>query len=223
MMILLCEDNISLSRAITAILKKNNYAVETVFNGSDALDYMKCGVYDCVLLDIMMPGRDGISALKEARAAGFAAPVILLTAKSEISDKVTGLDSGANDYITKPFAPEELLARIRAATRQGSAPDSTLTMGNTKLNRSTFELYTPIGNYRLTGKEYQIMEMLMLTPSRPASSESILTHVWGLDSGAEPNAVWVYISYLRKKLRALESDVRITAFRNEGYILENGR
>lgn len=221
MRLLLAEDEIELSRALTAIFKHNNYSVDAVYNGNDALDYLLSDVYDGAILDIMMPGMDGLTVLKKVRAEGIATPVLLLTAKSEIDDRVEGLDSGADDYLTKPFAVKELLARIRAMTRrQGESTDSVLTFGNVSLDRSTFELSTPSGSVRLANKDFQMMEMLMANPGQIIPSDRFIEKIWGYDSEAEMNVVWVYISNLRKKLTNLNSDISIKASRNLGYLLE---
>ena len=219
--LLLIEDEKSLSRALTAILEKNNYSVDAVFDGEEALSYLNVGTYDGIILDIMIPKLDGISVLKALRARGITTPVLILTAKSDIDDKVRGLDSGANDYLTKPFAPPELLARLRAMTRSQSAqPDSCLCVGNLTLNCASFELSTPAGSFHLANKEFQMMELLMRHPKNIISPTRFLEQIWGYDSDAEINVVWVYISYLRKKLAALHTDVHIKSTRNVGYSLE---
>ena len=221
MRLLLIEDEKSLSRALTAILEKNNYSVDAVFDGEEALSYLNVGTYDGIILDIMIPKLDGISVLKALRARGITTPVLILTAKSDIDDKVRGLDSGANDYLTKPFAPPELLARLRAMTRSQSAqPDSCLCVGNLTLNCASFELSTPAGSFHLANKEFQMMELLMRHPKNIISPTHFLEQIWGYDSDAEINVVWVYISYLRKKLTALHADVHIKSTRNVGYSLE---
>lgn len=222
MRLLLCEDEKELSDALVMIFKHNNYSVDAVYNGRDALNYLSAENYDAVILDIMMPEVDGITVLKTIRSNGNKIPVIMLTAKSETEDKVTGLDYGADDYITKPFVTKELLARIRSVTRRNSniAPSPCLSLGNTQLNRSTFELSTAKGSFRLANKEYQLMEMLMTNPSHLISTEKFMEKIWGYDSDAEINIVWVYISYLRKKLTSLGSDIIIKATRNTGYSLE---
>ena len=216
----MAEDERSLSKAIVAILEKNHYAVDAVYDGAEALDYITVGQYDAVIMDIMMPKMDGIAVLQAVRRQGNAVPIILLTAKSEIDDKVLGLDSGANDYITKPFAVKELLARLRVVTRSTEANDSVLRFGNVTLDRASFELTGPSGRFRLANKEFQMMEMLMQRPSRLISSEHFLERVWGYDSDAELNVVWVYISYLRKKLAAIGANITLRAQRNAGYSLE---
>lgn len=220
MRLLLAEDERALSRALTTILEKNHYTVDAVYNGEDALEYMKTGNYDAAIFDIMMPVTDGMTALKQLRARGNTTPVIMLTAKAEIEDRVLGLDSGANDYLTKPFDSRELLARIRAITRSYRAADSRLTFGNITLNRATFELSSPTACFCLAKKEYQMMEILLSNPQQLVSSERFLEKVWGYDSDAEVNVVWVYISYLRKKLAALNANIMIRAVRNAGYSLE---
>lgn len=220
MRILLAEDERSLSRAIIKIFEKNNYSADPVYNGKEALDYLESGNYDVCVLDIMMPVLDGISVLKKIRAAGNNIPVLMLTAKSEIDDKVTGLDSGANDYLTKPFDSKELLARIRAITRGTAARDSILSFGNTSLDRASFELKAPGGEINLQNKEYQMLEMLMLNPNRVIPTERFMEKIWGYDSDAEINVVWVYVSNLRKKLAGISANIRIKASRNVGYSLE---
>jgi two-component system response regulator ArlR len=221
MRLLLAEDEKSLSKAIITILQKNNYSADAVYDGEEALDYLASGNYDGVILDIMMPKLDGISVLKKLREQGNTIPVLMLTAKSEVDDKVLGLDSGANDYLTKPFHTKELLARIRAMTRnQSEQMDSKMKFGNIVLDRSTFELSSPNGNFRLANKEFQMMEMLMMNPRCLISAERFLEKIWGYDSEVEINVVWVYISYLRKKLSALHADIQIKAQRNAGYVLE---
>ena len=221
MRLLLAEDEKSLARAVSAILEKNNFSVDVVYDGADALDWLRAANYDGAVLDIMMPKMDGITVLKTIRAEGNMLPVLLLTAKSEIDDKVEGLDSGANDYLTKPFAAKELLARIRAMTRTPTAqPSSTLQFGNLTLDRATFELKSPSGSFRLANKEFQMLETLMANPKTLVSTERFMEKIWGYDAEAEINVVWVYISYLRKKLAALNANVQIKATRNAGYSLE---
>ena len=221
MRLLLAEDELALSRAITAILKKNNYEVDAVYDGEAALDWLAANNYDGAILDIMMPKLDGISVLKRVRAGGSSLPILILTAKSEVDDKVIGLDAGANDYLTKPFAAKELLARIRAMTRAQSAQNSSeMRMGNIRLNRATFELSSPTDSFRLANKEFQMMELLLNNPRHLISTEQFMERIWGQDSDAEINIVWVYISYLRKKLAALGADIQIKATRNAGYSLE---
>lgn len=221
MRLLLAEDEKALSKALVAILEWNNYSVDAVYDGQSALDYLEMDNYDAVILDIMMPKVDGLTVLKKVRGRGSLIPVLLLTAKSEVDDKVEGLDAGANDYLTKPFHSRELLARIRAITRtQAAQANSKLTKGNITLDRATFELSTSMGSFRLANKEFQMLELMMSNPDQLISSERFLEKIWGYDTEAEINVVWVYVSYLRKKLSALHANVQIKAVRNAGYTLE---
>lgn len=221
MRILLAEDEKSMSKALTVILTKNNYSVDAVYNGEDALSYIMTGDYDIAILDVMMPKMDGFEVVKNIRAKGIAIPVMMLTAKSQIDDKVEGLDLGANDYLTKPFESRELLARIRALTRTAtSTVDNTLRFGNIELNRANFELKGPAGSIKLPAKEFQILEYLMANPGVLMSSDRICDKVWGLDFDGDTSIVWTNLSYLRKKLEKVGADVKIKAARNAGYTLE---
>ncbi len=221
MRLLLAEDERALSKALAAILERSNYSVDTVYDGEAALEYLAADNYDGVILDIMMPKKDGITVLKELRSRGSKIPVLILTAKSEVDDKVLGLDSGANDYLTKPFHSRELLARIRAMTRaQSSQTSSVLQMGNITLDQRTYELSSPTGSFRLANREFQILELLMQNPGNLISAERLMEKIWGYDSETEISVVWVYISYLRKKLSALGANIQIRATRNVGYCLE---
>lgn len=221
MRLLLAEDEKELSKALCAILKHNNYSVDAVFNGQDALDYGLCENYDGIILDIMMPKKNGLEVLKELRAQGVSTPVLILTAKAEVDDRILGLDMGADDYLTKPFSMGELLARIRAITRRKSEfSPNLLTSGNLSLNRETFELSTENNSIRLGNKEFQMMEMLMSNPGRLISTEQFMERIWGYETEAEINVVWVYISYLRKKLASLKANLEIKAVRGVGYTLE---
>ena len=220
MRILLAEDEKPLAKAIVKILEKNKYSADAVYDGEEALSYIQNGNYDLAILDIMMPKADGLTVLRKVREFGNNIPIIMLTAKSEIEDRVAGLDSGANDYLPKPFDTRELLARIRAVTRGNTEKDGKLRLGNISLDRTSFELASPAGNFRLTNKEFQLLEYFMANPKRILSTEQIMEKVWGYDSEAEINVVWAYISYLRKKLAALGANVQIKASRNAGYYLE---
>ena len=221
MKLLLVEDEVSLSRAITTILQKNGYTVEAVYNGRDALEYMEAEEYDGVILDLMLPETDGITVLQTVRKKGNKTPILILTAKAEVDDKVLGLDSGANDYLTKPFAIQELMARIRAMTRNPwTQTDTRLRFGNLTLDCATFELSSPSGSFRLANKEFQMMELFLRNPRKLISTNRFIERIWGYDSEVEASVVWVYISYLRKKLASLESNVQIKAARNAGYSLE---
>lgn len=222
MRILLAEDERSLSRAVIALLEKNNYSADAVYDGQEALEYLEAGNYDALILDLMMPKMDGLTVLRTLRKQGNPIPVLILTAKSEVDDKVLGLDTGANDYLTKPFSTQELMARIRAMTRSqtGGQVTSRLTFGNITLDQATFELSSPAGSFRLANKEFQMMEMLMRNPRQIIPTERFLERIWGYDSEVELSVVWVYISYLRKKLSALRSNIQIKVTRNAGYSLE---
>ena len=222
MRILLVEDERSLSRAVVALLEKSNYSADAVYDGEEALAYLEAGNYDGVILDIMMPKMDGLEVLRRLREQGNPVPVLLLTAKSEVEDKVTGLDTGANDYLTKPFSTAELMARIRAMTRSqtGGQVTSRLTFGNITLDQTTFELSSSASSFRLANREYQMMELLLRNPRQLIPTERFLERIGGYDSDVELNVVWVYISYLRKKLSALQANIQIKATRNVGYSLE---
>ena len=221
MRLLLAEDEKALSKALVAILERNNYSVDAVYDGQSALDYLEMDNYDGGILDIMMPKVDGLTVLRKVREKGNLIPILLLTAKSEVDDKVEGLDAGANDYLAKPFHSKELLARIRSITRtQAAQTNSKLTVGNTTLDRATFELSTTKDSFRLANKEFQMLELLMCNPNQLISSERFLEKIWGYDSETEINVVWVYISYLRKKLATLHANIQIKATRNAGYSLE---
>lgn len=221
MKILIAEDDTSLRKALVAILQKNNYTAEAVDNGGDALDYLCSDCYDAAILDIMMPVMDGVEVLVRARKENHLTPVLLLTAKSEIEDKIKGLDSGANDYLTKPFDMRELLARLRVLTRKNQVQQSNLiSFGNTTLNTLSFELTAPDGSYMLPNKEYQILLMFMRNPGIVISPTRVLENIWNADSCAGDNTVWTYISYLRRKLEAIGSDIQIRTVRSAGYILE---
>lgn len=220
MRLLLAEDELSLARALKKLLEKNYYAVDAVHDGADALQYLQTGNYDVAVLDVMMPKMDGFTVVRQLRDQGNNTPVLLLTAKAEVEDRVTGLDSGADYYLTKPFDMRELLAALRAITRADTQVDSRMHFGNVILDRATFELSSPFSRVRLTNKEFQLMEIFMSNPRFLITAERLLEKVWGYDSETEINVVWVYISYLRKKLTALGADITIRASRNAGYCLE---
>ena len=221
MKLLLAEDERALSEAIVAVLEHNNYTVDAVYDGQEALDFLTEERYDGILLDIMMPKLDGLSVLRELRQRGIKTPVMMLTAKAEVRDRVEGLDQGADDYLPKPFAMAELLARVRALTRRsGDYTPDVLTMGGTSLDRQSYELRCGDASVRLSRKEFQLMEMLLLNQNRLLSTEQLMSRIWGYDSDAEINVVWVYISYLRKKLSQLGSSLQISAVRGRGYVLE---
>lgn len=220
MRILIAEDEQPLARAIVKIFEKNNCSADAVSNGQEALTYLESGNYDVLVLDIMMPVMDGLTALRKLRQQGNRIPVLILSAKAEVEDKVQGLDSGANYYLSKPFAAQELLAAVRAITRSSTETDSLLRLGNVALDRAAFTLSTPSGSFRLANKEFQMMQMLLQNPGCLISTERFMERIWGYDSETEMNVVWVYISYLRKKLTSLQANVQIKATRNAGYCLE---
>lgn len=221
MRLLLAEDEKDLSKALCAVLKHNNYSVDAVYDGQDALDYGVCGNYDGIILDIMMPKMNGLDVVRELRKSGIDTPVLILTAKAETDDKITGLDAGADDYLTKPFAMGELLARIRALTRRKAEfSPNLLSFGNLSLNRESFELCVGENSVRLGNKEFQMIEMLLNNPGRLISTEQFMERIWGYETEAEINVVWVYISYLRKKLSNLGANLEIKAVRGVGYTLE---
>lgn len=221
MRLLLAEDERALSNALVTILKHNNYSVDAVYNGQDALDYLLGGNYDGAILDIMMPRMDGISVLKAFRESNKSLPVMLLTAKTEIDDKVSGLDCGADDYLGKPFDMKELLARVRAMLRRnGGEAVNTLEYCDVVLDRSAFELKSNRGSFRLGNKEFQMLEMLMANAGKVISAERFMEKIWGYESDTEITVVWTYICYLRKKLALLSDKAQIRAVRNVGYTLE---
>ena len=221
MRILLAEDEKELSNALVAILKHNNYSVDAVYDGADALDYGMTENYDIIILDIMMPKKNGLEVLDKLRAQGVHTPILLLTAKSEIEDRIRGLDKGADDYLTKPFAMGELMARVRAMTRRKSEfTPNLIELGNIQLNKDNYELSNNKATLRLSNKEFQMLEMMMSNPKRLISTDQFMERIWGYDAETEINVVWVYISYLRKKLESLEANVKIKAVRGVGYTLE---
>ena len=221
MRLLLAEDEKSLSRALVTILEKNRYTVDPVYNGVDALYYLQHAEYDGAILDIMMPGLDGLSVLREIRKTNRTLPVLILTAKNEIEDRVEGLDSGADSYLGKPFDTKELLARLRAMLRRVEPiAKPVLTFGDLSLDRNSFILTGPKGQTRLSNKEFQMMELMMTSPEWVISTETFMERIWGLDSSAEINVVWTYISVLRNNIDDLSDRVRIKSVRNSGYSLE---
>lgn len=221
MRVLIVEDEVRLAEALGQILTEQKYSTDIVYNGEDGLQYALSGQYDVVVLDVMLPKRNGFEVVRELRNQRIATPVLLLTAKDEVTDKVTGLDCGADDYMTKPFAPEELLARIRALSRrQGDVLLEELTFADLKLNLSTYDLSRGAKSVHLGFKEFEILKILMANPKMVIPKEDLLTKVWGVDSRAEDNNVEAYISFLRKKFFFLGSKVAIGTIRKVGYRLE---
>lgn len=221
MKLLFAEDEVSMSEAVVDILTYHKYMVDAVYDGKAALDYARASQYDGIILDIMMPGMSGLEVLTQLRKDGCRTPVLLLTAKAEVEDRIQGLDLGADDYLPKPFVMGELLARIRAMLRRREefTPDI-IQCGNISLNQQSFELSGNGQSFVLSKLEYRLMEALMLNQGMYLSSEDLLVKVWGYETEAELGTVWVYISYLRKRLAALEANVEIKAKRNVGYTLE---
>lgn len=221
MRILIAEDDPKLLKSLVHIFELNNYAVDGVDNGVDAFDFAFSGEYDGLILDIMMPSMDGITLLKKLRANGINTPALFLTARTEVDQRIEGLDAGADDYLPKPFSTGELLARVRAMLRRKDnfMPDM-LSYGKLSLNRSTYELIYENKTQALSGKEFQMMEMLMQNPTNIVTAERLITHIWGWDTNVDTSVVWVHISNIRKKLDALSAPVGIKFVRNVGYALE---
>jgi len=221
MKLLYAEDEIAMSEAVVDILTYHKYIVDAVYNGEDALDYALSGDYDGIILDVMMPKMDGLTVLRTLRSKGSRVPVLLLTAKGEVDDRILGLDSGADDYLPKPFAMGELLARVRAMLRRREEfTPNTLKIGNVTLNMQTYELSTEEKKITLPKIEYQLMELLMMNTGKYISTEEMLIKIWGYDTQSDLGIVWVYISYLRKRLEEIGADVKLSAKRNVGYKLE---
>ena len=221
MRILIAEDDPKLRKTLVHIFEHNHYAVDSVDNGTDAYEFAASGEYDGLILDIMMPGMDGIDLIKKLRVNGITTPALFLSARTEIHQRIEGLDAGADDYLPKPFATQELLARVRAMLRRKDnfTPDL-LTVGTLTLNRSTFELQCGSRIQPLSSKEFQVMEMLMRHPGQILTAEQLITHIWGWDSNVDTSVVWVHISNIRKKIDALGATVIIKFVRNAGYVLE---
>ena len=222
MKILLVEDEKQLSEALQQILIKNKYTVDAVYNGDEGLDYALTGVYDVIILDIMLPKLNGIEILKMIRKRKISTPVILLTAKGSVEDRILGLDSGADDYLPKPFSPDELLARLRSLTRRNGdfINENILEFSDIKLNLSTYDMEVNDNSITLTQKEFEILKYFMQRPKLVVSKDDLITKLWGFDSDIEHNNIEVYISFLRKKLAYVESNVKITTIRRVGYRLE---
>ncbi len=219
--ILVVEDEVQLADTLAEILRRNKYNVDAVFDGEDGLEYARTGIYDCILLDIMLPVRSGIEVVQILRKEKNSTPIMLLTAKSEVEDKIQGLDCGADDYLTKPFSTGELLARIRALTRRkGEVEVDYLHFDELRLSRQTYALTQGENSMKLSLKEYQIMEILMSNPGQIMPKERFIEKIWGYESDVEYNNIEVYISFLRKKLAAIQSTVQIRTARGIGYFLE---
>ena len=221
MRILVAEDDPKLLKSLVHIFKLNHYAVDGVNNGNDAFDFASSDEYDGLILDIMMPGMDGVTLLKELRSRGITTPALFLTARTEIDQRIEGLDAGADDYLPKPFSTGELLARVRAMLRRKDhfTPDL-LTFGALLLSCSTYELGYGAQTLSLSGKEFQVMEMLMRNPNMIVTAEQLITHIWGWETSVDTSVIWVHISNIRKKIEALGAPVAIKFVRNVGYMLE---
>jgi len=224
MRLLVAEDDPKLLKSLIYVFESNRFVVDGVDNGVDAVDLAMSSEYDGIVMDIMMPGENGIDALKKLRAAGVMTPTLFLTARTEISQRVEGLDAGADDYLPKPFATAELLARVRAMLRRKETytPDLLRCKG-LSLNRSTYELICGEKSQTLSGKEFQIAEILMQSPNIIIPTEKLMTHIWGWDTGVDTSVIWVHISNLRKKITALGAAVEIRFVRGAGYVLEDKR
>lgn len=221
MRLLIAEDEEKLLKSLLHIMKINNYVADGVSDGESALEYALSAEYDGIILDIMMPKMDGVSVLKEIRKRGMATPVLFLTARTEVEQRVEGLDAGADDYLPKPFKTAELLARIRAMLRrkENYTPDM-LSVGELTLNRSTYEIACGQLRRSLSAKEFQVLEMVMQKPNMIITIEQLITHIWGWDAEVDTSVVWVHISNIRKKLEAVSAPFTLRFVRNAGYILE---
>lgn len=221
MRILIAEDDPKLLKSLVHIFELNHYSVDGTDNGVDAFEFASSGEYDGLVIDIMMPGMDGVTLLKKLRANGITTPALFLTARTEIHQRIEGLDAGADDYLPKPFSTGELLARIRAMLRRKDTftPDM-LIFGALSLNRSTYELVYKNKNQSLSGKEFQVMEMLMQNQGTIVTAEQLITHIWGWDTNVDTSVIWVHISNIRKKIDILGAPVAIKFVRGVGYVLE---
>ena len=221
MKLLIAEDELDLAEALTVFFEKNQFTVDAVHNGFDAYEYAVTGEYDVIVLDVMMPKMNGVEVLQRLRAEGVSTPVMMLTAKAQTGDRIAGFNAGADDYLPKPFEPDELICRVRAMLRRsGSYQPAVLTVGDVRLDTGTGTLECGSEAVRLSGREFQVMELFMRSPGIVLSAERIMERVWGWDNDAEINVVWVNISNLRKKLRAIGSRVTLQANRGLGYALE---
>ena len=221
MRILIAEDEISTAKALKVIMEKNKFSVDIVHNGDDAWSYVKTTPYEVVVLDIMMPGMSGLEVLSLMRENKINTPVLMLTAKSEIEDKVAGLEAGADDYLAKPFASSELIARVKALGRRSEVySDSVRTLGNISLDGNRYELRSGDQIVSLTNKEYQLLELFILHPGFVFSTEHLMEKIWGIDSDSDIDVVWTHIGFVRKKLKNINADVEIKTIRGAGYSLE---
>lgn len=223
MKLLLVEDEKQLAEALSQILTNNKYNVDSVYDGENGLEYGLTDIYDIIILDIMLPKLNGLEVLRKLRKENISTPILLLTAKDSVDDKVTGLDLGADDYLAKPFVPKELLARLRALSRRKGEVinDNLLSFGDIQLNISNYDLICNDSVVTLTQKEFEILNYFMQRPKNIVSKDDLITRLWGFDSEVEYNNIEVYISFLRKKLTFIKSSVKITTIRRAGYKLED--
>lgn len=222
MRILIAEDETTTAKALKILLEKENYSVDIVFNGNDAWNYVSMVDFDVVVLDIMMPGIDGLEVLKRIRDAKIHTPVMMLSAKSEIEDKILGLDMGADDYLPKPFSTGELIARIKALARRNETyTEDVITIGNMTLDTNRFEIRAGERVAKLNNKEFQLMELFVSHPGYVFSSEHLMEKIWGLDSDSNIDVVWTYIGFIRKKMKSIGTDVEVKTIRGAGYTLED--
>ena len=221
MKILIAEDEISTAKALKVILEKSKFSVDIVHNGNDAWSYIQAGPYEVIVLDIMMPGMSGLEVLAKLRANNIKTPVLMLTAKGELEDRVAGLEAGADDYLPKPFASAELIARVKALGRRSEIySDSVKQAGNLVLDSNKYEMRVGSDSVTLTNKEYQLMELFILHPGFVFSTEHLMEKIWGLDSESYIDVVWTHIGFVRKKLKSLNANVEIKTIRGAGYSLE---
>jgi len=221
MRILIAEDETELAKGLKYLLEKNKFTADVVHDGAEALEYFRCRDYDVVVLDIMMPKVNGLEALRQIRESGSGVPILMLTAKAEIEDRVAGLEAGADDYLPKPFATSEFLARVKALSRRNAGyADACLTFGRVKLYCNRYELACGPESVRLNNKEFQLMELFMRNPHFVFSAAHLMDKIWGQDSEADINVVWTYVGFIRKKLKGLHADIEIRTARGAGYSLE---
>ncbi len=221
MRILIAEDEVATAKALKLLLEKSKFSVDIVHTGTDAWDYVKEGAYEVVVLDIMMPGLSGLEVLTRMRKEGFKTPVLMLTAKSEIEDRVAGLDAGADDYLSKPFATSELIARVKALGRRSeNYTDSLKTAGDLTLDSNRYEMRAGDKSVSLTNKEFQLMELFVTHPGFVFSTEHLMDKIWGLESNSDIDVVWTHIGFVRKKLKSIDSKAEIKTIRGAGYSLE---
>jgi len=219
--ILIAEDEVELAKGLKFLLEKNKFTVDAVYDGADALAYFQSAAYDVVVLDIMMPKVNGLEVLKQIRKTGSGVPILMLTARAEIEDRVAGLEAGADDYLPKPFASREFIARVKALSRRNAGyTDLCLSFGKVQLDCNRYELGCEEKTVRLNNKEFQLMELFMRNPRLVFSTAHLMDKVWGQDSESDMNVVWTYVGFIRKKLKQIDADIEIRTIRGAGYSLE---